>query len=44
MDETSNRIIAQILNADNEVIKQIPPQELVDIVARIRELQRLLQG
>ena len=42
LDEASRRIVAQITNETNEVIKQIPPEELLKIVARIRRLHGLL--
>jgi len=42
IDETSKRIVAQILDENNEVIRQIPPEELLRIAARFRELQGLL--
>jgi len=39
VDEASKQIVAQIVNANNEVIKQIPPEELLKIAARFRELR-----
>lgn len=42
IDASSNRIVAQIMGANNEVIKQIPPEELLKISARIRDLQGVL--
>lgn len=42
VDEASNRVVAQILDENNEVVKQIPPEELLKIAARFRELQGLL--
>ena len=42
VDEASKRIIAQILDEHNEVLKQIPPEELLKVVARIRRMQGLL--
>lgn len=36
VDETSNRVVAQIVNENNEVIKQIPPEEMLKISARMR--------
>ena len=38
IDEASKRIVAQIVNEDNEVTKQIPPEELLRIAARSREI------
>jgi len=42
VDETTERVVAQIVNEANEVMKQIPPEELLKILARTRELQGLL--
>ena len=43
IDETSERIITQIVDPEKDkVIKQIPPQELLDIMARLKELVGLL--
>lgn len=42
VDETVDRVIAQILNEDNEVIKQIPPEEAVRYFARFREITGLI--
>jgi len=39
IDEGTKRIVAQIVNEDHEVIKQIPPEELLRIAARFRDLQ-----
>jgi uncharacterized FlaG/YvyC family protein len=36
VDEISNRVVAQIVNENNEVIKQIPPEEMLKISARMR--------
>jgi len=41
-DEESNRIVAQVLDDNNEVIRQLPPQELLDISARFNRLEGLL--
>ncbi len=38
VDESTDRVIAQIVNANNEVIKQIPPEEFLKIVARFRNV------
>jgi uncharacterized FlaG/YvyC family protein len=38
-DEASKRVIAQIVDGNNEVIKQIPPEALLRIAARLREVQ-----
>ena len=42
VDESSRRFIAEILNENNEVIKQIPPEEALRIAARFRQLVGLL--
>jgi len=39
IDEGTKRIVAQIVSEDHEVIKQIPPEELLRIAARFRDLQ-----
>ena len=38
IDEASKQIVAQIVNKNNEVIKQIPPEEALKIAARFREV------
>lgn len=42
LDEESNRIVAQVLDENNEVIRQLPPQELLDISARFNRLEGIL--
>ena len=42
LDEVNNRIVAQVLDDNNEVVRQIPSQELLDISARFNRLQGLL--
>ncbi len=42
VDEASNRIVAQILDENNEVVRQLPPQELLDISARFNRLEGIL--
>lgn len=42
VDESVDRVIAQIVNENNEVIKQIPPEEAVRVFARFREITGLL--
>ncbi len=42
VDRESNRIVARILDENNEVIKQIPPEEMLRIAARFRQIQGLL--
>jgi uncharacterized FlaG/YvyC family protein len=39
IDKATNRIVAQIVGRDNNVIKQIPPEEALAIAARIREFR-----
>jgi uncharacterized FlaG/YvyC family protein len=42
VDEASNRLIAQVVNQNNEVIKQYPPEAILKFTARFRKLQGLL--
>lgn len=42
VDEDSKRIIAQIIDENNEVIRQIPPEEMLQIATRFRKLRGLL--
>ncbi|MBN2311109.1 MAG: flagellar protein FlaG [Candidatus Hydrogenedentes bacterium] len=42
IDDATDRLVAQILGSNNEVIKQIPPDEMLKIVANVRRLQGLL--
>jgi flagellar protein FlaG len=42
IDRATERIVAQLVNENREVIRQIPPQELLDVVARIRRIQGLI--
>jgi uncharacterized FlaG/YvyC family protein len=42
IDKESNRIITQIIGENNEVLKQIPPDDLLRFAARFRKLQGLL--
>jgi uncharacterized FlaG/YvyC family protein len=39
VDKTSDQVVAQIVDENNEVIKQIPPEEALEVAARFRELQ-----
>ena len=39
IDRGTKQIVAQIVNEDYEIIKQIPPEELLRIAARFRDLQ-----
>ena len=42
IDGPSKRIVAQIMDQNNQVIKQIPPAELLKIAAKFRDLQGIL--
>jgi hypothetical protein len=42
VDEATDRIVVQILNANNEVIKQLPPEDLLRAIAKSREITGLL--
>ena len=42
VSEPPRRLIAQIVDANNEVIKEIPPEEVLRIAARFRRLVGLL--
>jgi hypothetical protein len=42
VDETTERIVVEILNSDNEVIKQIPPEALLRALARSRRVTGLI--
>jgi uncharacterized FlaG/YvyC family protein len=42
VDEKIDRVIAQILDRNREVIKQIPPEEQVKLLNKIRETHGLL--
>ncbi len=42
LDDATDRVVVQILNADNEVIKQFPPEELLEVLERIREVTGLI--
>jgi flagellar protein FlaG len=41
-DEASGRSAVQVLDERGEVIRQIPPQELLDVYARIRDIVGIL--
>lgn len=41
-DEASGRSAVQVLDKDGEIIRQIPPQELLDVYARIRDVVGIL--
>ena len=42
VDKDSHEIVTQIIGQNNEVIRQIPPQDLLDISAKFKKLQGLL--
>lgn len=42
LDKATERIVAQIVNKNNEVIKQIPPQEVLRIAAQFRRVVGLI--
>lgn len=42
VDKESKRIVTQILDENNEVIRQTPPKELLELSARFKKLQGLL--
>jgi uncharacterized FlaG/YvyC family protein len=42
VDEASNRLIAQVVNENNQVIKQYPPEAILKFSARFKKLQGVL--
>jgi hypothetical protein len=42
VDPATERIIAEIVNENNEVVKQVPPEELLELAATNRALQGIL--
>ena len=42
VDEATERVVVEIVNADDEVIKQIPPEEVLRIAARFQQLTGLI--
>lgn len=42
VDKESNRIVTQIIGENNEVIRQIPPKEVLEFSAKFKKLQGLL--
>jgi uncharacterized FlaG/YvyC family protein len=42
IDAATKRVVAQIVDEANHVIKQIPPEELLKVAAKTRQLQGLL--
>ncbi len=41
-DEASGRSAVQVLDANGQVIRQVPPQELLDVYAKIRNIVGIL--
>jgi len=41
-DKETNRIIAQIVDENNEVVRQVPPEEVLRIAAKTRRMLGLL--
>ena len=42
VDKATSQIIAQIVDENNEVVRQVPPEELLKIAEKTRQLQGLL--
>ncbi len=42
VDEATDRVVAEIVNESNEVIKQLPPKEALRIAARFRHVVGLI--
>lgn len=42
VDEESKQIVAQVLDENNQVIRQIPPEALLELSARFNRLEGLL--
>lgn len=42
VDEESNQIVAQILDENNEVVRQIPPEALLELSSKFNRLEGLL--
>jgi len=42
IDKESNRVVAQILDENDEVVRQIPPEALLKLSSRISRLEGLL--
>ncbi len=41
-DDDAKRVVVQVIAENNEVIKQIPPEEFLRMAARLRQIQELL--
>ena len=42
VDAETGRIVVQLLNEKREVVRQIPPEEMLEVSRRLREVQGLL--
>ena len=42
VDKASKQVVTRIVDANNEVIRQIPPEELLKIARKMRELEGVL--
>jgi hypothetical protein len=42
VDEETNRVVAQILDENNEVVRQIPPEALLQLSSKFSQLEGLL--
>ena len=42
LDDATEQVVAQIVNTNNEVIRQIPPEEALRIAARFRQVTGLI--
>ncbi len=42
VDRESNRIIAEIVDENNEVVRQIPPEALLELSSKFNQLEGLL--
>lgn len=42
IDEETNRVIAQIVDENNELVRQIPPEEVLRVAEQTRQLLGLL--
>ena len=42
VDQATDRFVTQILDENRQVVKQIPPEELLDVLAKTRRLNGIL--
>lgn len=42
LDRATDRLVVEIVNANNEVIRQLPPEEALRIAARFRQITGLI--